>query len=206
MTTTPQLSPLTVDDLAGCVGDLTQRLAALPAARWSQPAGTLSWSVAQTVDHLVDGFGWLALQTVEPRCGRVRVDVVVHAQAPEEDRIGAVQAAHHLLRAVLARTPADHRIWHPFGITDASGILAMAVAETMLHGHDVGVLDLGSAPVTLAHRIIDRLLPDHAGQPDPWDCLLWATGRLSLPGRADVTSWQWQVDPRPAGGPAEALT
>jgi uncharacterized protein (TIGR03083 family) len=191
-------APLTLDDFAECADYLMKRLEALPEERWSAPAGTLSWTVAQTVDHLVDGYAWLAMQAVEPRFGRVRADVVVHDGVSTEDRLAAVAAARELLIAVLAHTPADRKIWHPHGTTDASGILAMGVAESTLHGYDMGVVDLNARPPELAQRLLNRLLPNSPREPGPWEGLLWSTGRLSLPGRPDVSSWQWQPEP-PSG-------
>ncbi|MGE5830518.1 MAG: DinB family protein [Micromonosporaceae bacterium] len=187
---------LTLDDFAECVDHLVQRLEALPDERWSAPAGTLRWTVAQTVDHLVDGYAWLAMQAVEPRFGRVRADIVVHEGVSTDDRLAAVAAARELFIMVLAHTPADRKIWHPHGTTDASGILAMGVAESTLHGYDMGVVDLNARPPALAHGVVDRLLPDSPRDAGPWQGLLWSTGRLSLPGRDDVTSWQWDPAPR----------
>jgi DinB superfamily len=194
-TSTSGPDALTLDDFAESVDYLTQRLEALPEEQWSAPAGKLAWTVAQTVDHLVDGYAWLALQAVEPRFGRVRADVVVHEGVSTEDRMAAVQAARELLIIVLAHTPADRKIWHPHGTTDASGILAMGVAESTLHGYDMGVVDLGARPPALAQKITNRLLPNSPREAGPWEGLLWSTGRLSLPGRADITSWQWEPAP-----------
>lgn len=194
-TSTPSPAALTLDDFAEAVDYLAQRLEALPEDRWSAPAGKLTWTVAQTVDHLVDGYAWLAMQAVEPRFGRVRADVVVHEGVSTEDRMAAVQAARELLVTVLAHTPADRKIWHPHGTTDASGILAMGVAESTLHGYDMGVVDVSARPPALAEKILNRLLPSSPRDVGPWEGLLWSTGRLSLPGRADVTSWQWEPEP-----------
>ena len=67
-----------------------------------------------------------------------------------------------------------------------------------MHGFDVA-RTLGvtlQPPADLCQRAIDRLFPDLPEHPDPWERLLWATGRAALPGHPKRESWRW--DGRPA--------
>jgi len=43
--------------------------------------------------------------------------------------------------------------------------------------------------------VLERLLPDVEPGDDPWAALLWATGRLELPGRPRRTDWGWTNSP-----------
>jgi len=47
----------------------------------------------------------------------------------------------------------------------------------------------------LCRRVLERLLPDVEPGDDPWAALLWATGRLELPGRPRRTDWGWTNSP-----------
>jgi len=45
-------------------------------------------------------------------------------------------------------------------------------------------------------RTLYRLFPDAPGGSEPWETLLWATGRAELPGRERRAEWRWYGEPR----------
>ena len=76
--------------------------------------------------------------------------------------------------------------FHPFGSPDPSGFAAMACDELLVHGDDAARgLGVSFTPEDrLAADVLARLFPWHAVGPDddPWQMLLWANGRIELPG------------------------
>jgi hypothetical protein len=47
----------------------------------------------------------------------------------------------------------------------------------------------------LAERVLARLFPWLQPGDDPWGTLLWANGRIDIPGRPRQTSWVWHCAP-----------
>lgn len=80
--------------------------------------------------------------------------------------------------------PPHARGFHPMGAADPSGFAAMACDEILVHTHDAGTgLEADFRPsAALAARVLTRLFPWHEPGDDPWTTLLWANGRLDLPG------------------------
>jgi hypothetical protein len=74
----------------------------------------------------------------------------------------------------------------------------MGVVEVLVHMRDVALgLDLAwEPPRELCARVLRRLFPDAPAGGDHWRTLLWATGRIALPGHDRLTSWRWQGAPR----------
>jgi hypothetical protein len=69
--------------------------------------------------------------------------------------------------------------------------------EALLHGQDIA-RGLGlhlDPPGDLCDRVLTRMFPPAAAGLtgiDSWDALQWATGRVQLPGRPQLTQWRWQ--------------
>lgn len=84
-----------------------------------------------------------------------------------------------LLAAMAGAAPPGLRGWHPYGSSDPEGLLAMGIAEVLLHSHDVLTgLDTGWRPDDqlcdrLLHRLFTRTAPADV---DRWRVLLWLTG------------------------------
>jgi hypothetical protein len=69
----------------------------------------------------------------------------------------------------------------------------MACDELLVHTDDAA-RGLGSEfypDSALAGRVLARLFPWH----DPWQTLLWANGRIDLPGRRNQAAWAWHCAP-----------
>ncbi|MDX6356368.1 MAG: hypothetical protein QOF98_3271, partial [Streptomyces sp.] len=103
-----------------------------------------------------------------------------------------------LLVAMVRTTPPQVRAHHNFGVSDAEGFAAMGVVETLAHTYDLA-LGLGltwEPPADVCARTLYRLFPDVPGGGEPWETLLWATGRAELPGRERRAEWRWYGEPR----------
>jgi Mycothiol maleylpyruvate isomerase N-terminal domain len=72
---------------------------------------------------------------------------------------------------------------------------------------------VGTFATVLARAIVERLFPWAPVGGDPWPALLWANGRIELPGHPRQARWRWHCAPleewdgvnpadrrRPAGG------
>ena len=103
------------------------------------------------------------------------------------------------MMAAVAGAPAEGaRGYHEGGMADASGFVAMAIDEVIMHGADA-VAGLGleyDPPELLARKVVDRLFPWAPADTDGWTALLWANGRLPLPGQPEIRpNWSWQCAP-----------
>ena len=75
----------------------------------------------------------------------------------------------------------------------------MACDELLVTGNDAARgLGVAFAPDgRLAADVLTRLFPWHAQEvdDDPWQLLLWANGRMELPGRVRQSVWRWHCAP-----------
>ncbi|MCU1492463.1 MAG: hypothetical protein JWO62_227 [Acidimicrobiaceae bacterium] len=105
-----------------------------------------------------------------------------------------------ILRDVLAAAPSGMRAWHPAGMTDREGFLALALDELLVHGNDVAKAH-GEAlepDPGLCERLLARLFPHVKGvAPDEtaWELLLWANGRTVNSFRPLLESWHSHPSP-----------
>ena len=178
-TSPPALLLLVLDDLLARLGSRTND-------DWSARAGSLTWTVTQTVDHLIDVFTWYAVQLATGAARHTPVDAGPPAGATSEDRLRAAAATGQLLVTVVEAVPDDRRAWHWTGIATPEDFAVMAMAETLVHGYDIHA-GLGQTwqPDTQAARIaLTHLFPRVTLDEDPWTLLLWAHGRADLSGRA----------------------
>jgi hypothetical protein len=111
----------------------------------------------------------------------------------------AVTGGRILAAAVRTATP-HVRAYHPTGIANPEGFAGMGCVEILLHGEDIARglgLSLGP-PRDLCSRVLARMFP-HASADltdvDSWTALLWATGRIDLPGHQRKTHWRWRGTP-----------
>ncbi|EST34103.1 hypothetical protein N566_18885 [Streptomycetaceae bacterium MP113-05] len=213
----PSLSPVTADDVDQAVLLALDVLREAPPAGWDASAGTLEWTCWETVEHLSDDLFAYAVQ-LGPRTPPLDGEVpflwqsrrpggpenAVHAdrEAGPAGLLQVLEASGALLAAMVRTTPSRVRAHHAFGASDPEGFAAMGVVETLAHTHDLAEgLGLSWAPPAgLCVRVLGRLFPDAPTGTDPWQTLLWATGRTALPGRPRRTAWRWYGEPRGEGG------
>jgi hypothetical protein len=189
---------ITADDLEGAA-DLC-RLTFVPAvdADWNAPAGDIGQTCRETIDHIVSCQTFyashLASRAVE-RLPRLRQH---DPDASVADMIDLVPAAAAVLATVARASGPDVRAFHPAGMADAEGFLAMGCDEILVHTGDIAA-GLGVAfapPAELCAKVVARLFPWAPSTTDPWATLLWANGRAPLGERVRLDpDWCWQCAP-----------
>ena len=195
----PAVSIRPDEQLTAAIHEAVTALRPATERDWGVPAGQLRWTCARTARHMADDLAAYAGQLVcEVPDHYLPFRLVANPKTPPDGVLDLVQMTAGLLALVVRDAPADARGYHPYGMADAEGFAALGAAEVVLHTHDIA-RGLGvqyepsrEIPAWLLTRL-DRDLPDHD---DPWELLLWATGRGELPGHDPVRRWRW--DPAPA--------
>jgi hypothetical protein len=199
-------------DVLTAVSLVRRAFAGVPDDGWDRPAGTLSWSCWETVEHMADDlfayagqiaaedspqesylpFVWRAMREGGPSS-----TIFVERTAGTRGLLRALEACAAMLAGVVDAAPPQRRGWHPHGVSDADGFAAMGVLEVLVHAWDVAdtVGREWHPPAELCRAVLDRLFTDLPAHPDPWATLLWATGRGELPGHPARTSWRWDGRP-----------
>ena len=167
-------------------------------ADWGAPASELDTTCRDTLDHIVSAQTFYATQLANaapthlPRLRRH------NPGAPLADMLELVPAAAAVLAAAARAGGPEVRAFHPAGMADAEGFLAMGCDEILVHTGDVaGGLGVTFAPpADLCARVVARLFPWAPSDTDPWPTLLWANGRAPLGDRERLDpDWSWQCAP-----------
>jgi len=191
-------SPVSADDVEEAVGLAVAALQVGTGRDWRQVAGTLTWDCWHTGEHIAsDLIAYAGQLGARAQTGYVPFDIAVDRDADPAGLLDVIEATGAMLAAVVRTTPATVRAWHPFGLADPEGFAAMGIVETVVHTHDIATgLDLAWAPPpSLCAKTVARLFPTAPDEGDPWQVLLWATGRIELPGRGRLVGWRWQAEP-----------
>ena len=167
-------------------------------ADWDVPVPELDFTVASVVAHAAESPLWYSVDMWSGK-ENAAFEISVLAAAPNGSLLTSLLAASRALAAGIDAAPPETRGFHPFGSPDPSGFAAMACDELLVHGADAA-LALGSAfpsDKRLAAGVLTRLFPWHDVDPDddPWEVLLWANGRIELPGRVRQVRWRWHCPP-----------
>ncbi|WP_327292628.1 DinB family protein [Streptomyces sp. NBC_01198] len=205
--------PVTADDVDLAVRLSVTALQAAPDSGWDKAAGSLQWTCWQTVEHLADDLFAYALQ-LGPRVPSLTTHVPATwrretAGGPAStifvDRgegtaglLQVLEACGALLTSMVRTTSPDVRSHHVFGPADPEGFGAMGVVETLVHTGDIAA-GLGvpfEPPADLCERALHRLFPDAPADAEPWQALLWSTGRIALREREQRATWRWYAEPR----------
>jgi uncharacterized protein (TIGR03083 family) len=192
---------VTAEDLDAALAAVAGSLRPATELTWITPASSLEWDCWQTAEHLADVLVSYAAQLVaRPATRYVRFLAKADTDATPAEMLEFVQAGGGMLVAAVRTTPREVRAYHPSGMADAEGFAAMGCVETLVHGHDIAE-GLGvrlDAPRDVCARVLTRLFPDTPdalGGLDPWQALLWATGRRELGGHPRRAKWRWQGAP-----------
>jgi len=166
-------------------------------ADWAAAVPGLDLTVASVIAHAANGPLWYALDLWGGPGDDAAFDLKVHADAANAALLVSLRSAAQVCAASVDAAPAGTRGFHPYGAADPSGFAAMACDELLIHTSDAARgLGLEFGPDTeLAGRVLARLFPWHDGGDDPWRTLLWANGRINLPGRPEQTGWTWHCAP-----------
>jgi uncharacterized protein (TIGR03083 family) len=173
------------------------------AADWSAPVPGLDFTVASVVAHAANGVLWYALDIWGGPGDDAAFDLKVEQDAANPALLVSLSAAAHACAASVDAAPPTTRGFHYMGAADPSGFAAMACDELLVHTDDAARgLGVPFAPdPALAGRVLARLFPWHArdagvgAADDPWRLLLWANGRIDLPGRPSQANWRWHCAP-----------
>ncbi|WP_432841019.1 maleylpyruvate isomerase N-terminal domain-containing protein [Dactylosporangium sp. CA-092794] len=163
-------------------------------AAWTVPAGVLEWTCLRTAEHIAHDLTAYATQLAgaDP-AGYLPLDLLVRPGTHPRDVLRIVAACARLLRLELDAAGPDARAWH-WGPADRTGFAAMAVDEILVHTWDIAQ-GLGLAwtpPAELSAAVLARLFAHDVppgADPEPGRTLLWATGRIALPGHARRAGW-----------------
>jgi hypothetical protein len=171
------------DDLILAAAVCREALTPALADDWSVAAGDLDWDCRRTLDHIADALAFYAVhlatrattRQIPPRNGDP-------ARSPTE-LLTVVDGMAAILAGVARAAPPETRAFHPAGMADAQGFVAMGCEEILLHSADIAQgLGLPFGPPTdLASRVCARLFPWAPTDVDPWETLRWAAGRTALP-------------------------
>ncbi|MBB5868718.1 hypothetical protein F4553_002097 [Allocatelliglobosispora scoriae] len=206
-------TPVTADDVDLAVSSAVSLLRPALHLDWRVPAGGLTWSCWETLEHAADDLFAYALQLgpkqpptdayvpvvcLPARDGGPRSSIFVEAASGNAGVLQVLEGCAALLVGVVTITPSEVRAFHGLGVSDPEGFAAMGIVEVLAHTHDVAS-GLGLSfvpPADLCDRVLRRLFPDAPTETERWPTLLWATGRGELPGRPALTEWRWDVTPR----------
>lgn len=168
-------------------------------ADWSAIAAPTCWSCRDALDHVANALcGYatsLANRLTQPRLHHPRNG---DPGATPADLLEVVAAFAGVLAAVVEAAPPEARAFHPAGMSDRDGFVAMGCDELLIHGHDIAAaLSVECIPpVELAVRVRSRLFPWAPADTDPWSALLWANGRVALGEHERLGSdWWWHCAP-----------
>ena len=184
------------DDLIATADACAAVLAPLLDRDWDVPAADVDWTCRQTLEH-VCGLAYgpvLAARSIAFR----PLALTVATGAPIADLLHTAQAMARVLAEVARAAPPSTRAYHPAGMSDPGGFVAMGMDELLVHTGDIATgLGAPSAPdERLVRLVLDRLFPWWPRDAEPWTALRWANGRLDLPGAPSLgATWVWHSAP-----------
>jgi hypothetical protein len=189
---------VTPDDLTFAADLCRDTLAPAVDADWNVPAADIGQTCRETIDHVVSCQTFyashLATRTPSPLPRLRKHDV----DAPLEHVLDLVPVGAAVLAAVARASASDVRAFHPAGMADPEGFLAMGCDEIIVHTGDIAA-GLGVAfapPDDLCARVVARLFPWAPSDTAPWPTLLWANGRAALGERERLDpDWSWHCAP-----------
>jgi hypothetical protein len=173
---------------------------------WSAPADAMELDCWHTAEHIGDVLLSYAGQLVaQPATRYVRFVAKAEEDASPAEVLEFAEAGGRIL-AVTVRTAApDVRAFHPTGMADPEGFAGMGCVEALVHGNDIAQ-GLGLAlnpPREGCARVLAWMFPHLLAElegVDPWSGLLWATGRITLPGHPRLERWRWHGAPPDGSG------
>jgi hypothetical protein len=189
--------PVTGDDLDEACDHVRTVLRPAVGKAWAERAGTGIWTARATTEHVGDTLMSYAAQLVVRPDDKYVEFAASAAQAKPVALLDFVKAGAGILAAMVRTSDADVRAFHPSGMADPEGFAGMGCVELLVHGEDVA-RGFGFAldpERELCARLLARMFPTVLGTEDPWDALLWATGRIELPDRSRRTRWRWHGAP-----------
>jgi Mycothiol maleylpyruvate isomerase N-terminal domain len=205
----------TSSDLRAVVDAIMAGFARVPDDGWERRAHGLDWDCRDTVAHLLDDFGFYAMNLsgrvppqddyidlLEPPPWREGSPPMVFWPDPAKGTaaiVRCVDATGGLLVAVTATAPPGKVGYHPRGNGDASGFAAMGIVEGTAHAWDVLTAHDIAFRIddAICERVLNRLFPGAVRSDDPWMDFLTATGRTEA---TRDQPWTWDSSVRDTYG------
>ena len=189
---------LTAEDLFVAASMCRDSLAPALDRDWSVPAGDLTWDCRRTLDHIGDALALYAVHLATRATARRPPARNGDPDRSPEELLSVVEATAAVLAEVVRATPAGTRAFHPAGMADPEGFVAMGCEEILIHTADIAQ-GLGipfRPPDDLTGRVLGRLFPWAPRDTEPWASLCWASGRIALPDRDRLgPDWYWHCAP-----------
>jgi len=184
-------------DVLEAAGECQALLGAAVDRDWTTPIPEMDWTVAQAVTHIAEGTLWYATDLAAGQERQDTMELRVPPETANAELIRVIGTFATVLARVIDGSPPGARGWHPHGLADASGFAAMACDELLVHTDDSARgLGVPFAPPTALVRVtLERLFPWAPAGADPWPALLWANGRVALPGHPRQARWRWHCAP-----------
>lgn len=188
--------PLEPDDLIAAADHCIDSLAPLSDRDWESNAGGLDWTCRQTLEHL----GSLSYAPILAlRASTIpKIAFSVFPEMPVDWLLVTARTNAVILAEVARAAPPSVRAYHPAGMADPSGFIAMMADELVIHTADIATaFGVRYRPDDFVTRsILDRLFPWWPHDAAPWEALLWANGRIDLPEQPSPgESWLWHCAP-----------
>jgi hypothetical protein len=186
---------VTADDLDAAISCVMSGLLPITDRDWSVRAGALEWDCWHTAEHIGDTLLSYAWQlAVQPTARYVRAVATAEKDASPAEVLEFAVTGGRVLASMVRTSPAHVRAYHPAGMADPEGFAGLGCHEALVHGHDVaqGFGRRLDPPRDVCRRVLARIFPQapaDLAEADPWTALLWAGGRLELPGRHKGPDW-----------------
>ena len=186
------------EDVRAAAAVCREALSGVVELDWSRRAGELEWSCRQTLEHIPSAQIFYASQLALAAKERLAIARGGQDQLTVAELLLTVEVNAAILEHVLRAAPASARAFHPAGMADPSGFAAMGCDEILIHTADIAAgfeIDF-KPPEDLCGSVLSRLFPWAPTDVGGWDSLLWANGRVALPGlgRQDE-NWRWHCAP-----------
>lgn len=194
-TVPPELQP---DDLLAAAAACRAALTPALGDDWGVPAGDLDWDCRRTLDHIPDALAFYAALLATRATERITPPRNGDPGRSPAELLAVVETTAAILAAVVLAAPPASRAFHPAGLADAEGFVAMGCAEIMIHTADLaqGFGRPFTPPADLTRRVVRRLFPWAPTDAEPWAALRWACGRIALPDRPRLgPDWWWHCAP-----------
>lgn len=167
-------------------------------ARYAATVNGTEWTARRTLDHIADALVLYSRYVGTRATGRLEALRDGRASATIESLLRDVVDAAAVLKALVDQLSCGETVFHPAGHADDSGWSAMACDEILVHGLEIAAT-VGATfqpDPDLVQRVVARLFPWTPDVGSPLDKLLWANGRLELPGHPRLDSfWYWWCRP-----------
>ena len=193
----PKLGTLSLSDLES-TGDLVaSQLRAVRDSDWTRPVQGLDWTCWQTADHLAT-----VLLTFAARAAGRATDSFPMARSSDPTLSGSqvvdlIASSTRLLGLALGDLHPGSRIFHPAGLADQEGYVAMACDELLVHGAEISAMDDPFQPPSeIAGLVVRRLFPWAPAGFGGWETLRWANDRADLGDHSTPgPTWVWWCRP-----------